>query len=254
MKTSTVAIIGAAGAMGGMLAERAEDAGFALRRLDKPLADADLAGAIPEADIVLLSVPAESVPDAAAAAARHMGGEQLMADVCSVKVKPVEAMLDAYSGPVAGTHPMFGPEPGEGPLKVAVTPGRGKGSANRAAEFMQKLGFEPFETSAAEHDRSAAFIQGLNFVTTVSYLATLSHRPEALDFVTPSFRRRLEAARKMLTQDKDMFCALFEANPYAQEAVRAFRGMLNLAAGGDVDLLAERARWWWRKDDTDGGA
>ena len=254
MRDSTVAIIGAAGAMGGMLAERAGGAGFAVRRLDKPLADADLAGAIPNAGIVLLSVPAEAVPEVAAAAARHMDGEQIMLDVCSVKVKPVEAMLDAYSGPVAGTHPMFGPEPGVGPLKVAVTPGRGEESVKRAAEFMQKLGFETFETSAEEHDRSAAFIQGLNFVTTVSYLATLSHRPEALDFVTPSFRRRLEAARKMLTRDKDMFCALFEANPYAQEAVRAFRGMLNLAAGGDVDLLAERARWWWREDDTNGGA
>lgn len=254
MNTSTVAIIGAAGAMGGMLAERAEGAGFTVRRLDKPLAEADLAGSVPDAEIVLLSVPAEAVHEAAAAAARHMSGDQLLADVCSVKVRPVEAMLDAYTGPVAGTHPMFGPEPGEGPLKVAVTEGRGKDSITRAAGFMQKLGFEPFETGAEEHDRSAAFIQGLNFVTTVSYLATLSHRPEALDFVTPSFRRRLEAARKMLTQDKDMFCALFEANPYAQEAVRAFRGMLNLAAGGDVDLLAERARWWWREDDTDGGA
>jgi prephenate dehydrogenase len=58
----------------------------------------------------------------------------------------------------------------------------------------------------------------------------------------------------MLIQDKEMFCAMFEANPHAQEAVRAFRGMLNLAAGGDVDLLAERARWWWRGDFSDGGA
>lgn len=253
MNISACAVIGARGAMGGMLAERSERAGIDVRRLDKPLVEAEVRKALAGADLVLLSVPAESVPEVAARVAPHMNGA-VMADVCSVKVKPVEAMLSAYDGPVAGAHPLFGPEPGQGPLKVAVTHGRGEEARRVVAGLMRRLGFEPFETSAAEHDRAAAFIQGLNFVTTVSYLATLSHRPEMEDYVTPSFRRRLDAARKMLIQDKEMFCAMFEANPHAQEAVRAFRGMLNLAAGGDVDLLAERARWWWRGDFSDGGA
>lgn len=253
MRIETAVIVGARGAMGGMLAERCERAGITVRRLDKAMAGPDIARALDGADLALISVPAEAVADVAASLAAHMDGTQIMADVCSVKVRPVEAMLAAYQGPVAGTHPLFGPNPPEDDLKVAVTPGRGREAVSALTEFMQRLGFEPFETTAADHDRSAAFIQGLNFVTTVSYLATLSHRPEALDFVTPSFKRRLDAAQKMLTQDKDMFCAMFEANPYAQEAVRSFRGMLNLAAGGDVDLLAERARWWWRNENTGGG-
>ena len=48
--------------------------------------------------------------------------------------------------------------------------------------------------------------------------------------------------------DKAMFAGLFEANPYSYEAVRQYRQMLNLAAAGDIDLLCQRARWWWQDE------
>ena len=45
----------------------------------------------------------------------------ILCDVCSVKVNPLAQMLEAYDGPVVGTHPLFGPEPKpEDPLRVAV--------------------------------------------------------------------------------------------------------------------------------------
>ena len=80
-------------------------------------------------------------------------------------------------------------------------------------------------------------------------LSALAGDEELLPYITPSFRRRQAAARKMLTEDGAMFCALFEANPYSHEAVRQYRQMLNVAAGGDIDLLCRRARWWWREEE-----
>ena len=53
------------------------------------------------------------------------------------------------------------------------------------------------------------------------------------------------AAEKLITKDAALFTALFEANPYSHEAVRNFRSFLNLAVGGDVDLLVRRAEAWW---------
>ena len=41
------------------------------------------------------------------------------------------------------------------------------------------------------------------------------------------------------------FTALFEANPYSHEVVRNYRNFLNIAAGGDIDLLVRRAEAWW---------
>jgi prephenate dehydrogenase len=171
-------------------------------------------------------------------------------------------MLRGFAGAVVGTHPLFGPEPAAGqPLRVAVTPGRpdggAPGSADAAAsmdEWLFRLGFEPFRTTAAEHDRALALIQGLNFVTQLAYLATAADHPEIREFVTPSFTRRLESARKMVSEDGEMFKAIFEANPFSQEAVRGFRSHLNLAAGGDVDLLLDKAGWWWRSSEDGGGA
>ena len=111
---------------------------------------------------------------------------------------------------------------------------------------MTLLGFDPFYTTADTHDAAVAQIQGLNFVTTLAYLATLAQQPEIEDFLTPSFRRRLDAAESLMNRDAEMFTGLFEANPYGQDAVRRFRNFLHVAAGGDVDLLVDHARWWWR--------
>ena len=97
-----------------------------------------------------------------------------------------------------------------------------------------------------------ARIQNMNFITNLAYFALLAGQEDLLPFLTPSFRRRQNAARKMLTEDARLFSGLFEANPHSHEAVRQYRQMLNLAAAGDIDLLCRRAQWWW--EDGAGGA
>ena len=113
------------------------------------------------------------------------------------------------------------------------------------ADWCRRLGFAPFDSGAEEHDRAAAYVQGLNFITTVAYFAAQAAGGEVQKYLTPSFTRRLTAAEKLITQDAALFTALFEANPYSHEAVRNYRNFLNIAAGGDVDLLVRRAEAWW---------
>ncbi len=249
---SDILLVGAGGRMGRLLAGRARAAGLAVRGLDAPLTPGALAREARGAELVLLAVPAAAVAEVARLCAAAMGPEQIMADICSVKVRPLAEMLAAHSGPVVGTHPLFGPDPAPDATRVAVVPGRGEAAARAVADLMARLGFTPFAATAEEHDRAVADIQGLNFITSVAYLATLAHRPELAAFITPSFRRRLDAARKMLTEDSALFAGLMDANPYTQDSVRAYRAMLNIAAGGDIELLCERADWWWH-DGPDGG-
>lgn len=246
MNIGDICLVGAEGRMGRMLAGRARAAGMGVRGVDRPLTAEAVARAASGADLVLLAVPAAALGEVAGLCAAAMEPGQILADICSVKVAPMVEMLAAHPGPVVGTHPLFGPEPAEDELRVALVPGRGDDAARAVDACLRALGFETFVTDAEEHDEAMASIQGLNFVTTVSYLATLAHRPELDRFMTPSFHRRLDAARKMLTQDSGMFSGLLEVNPYTQEAVRNFRSMLNIAAGGDIELLVERANWWWR--------
>lgn len=239
--------------MGRLLAGRARAAGLAVRGLDAPLSPEALARDARGADLVLLAVPAAAMAEVAGLCAAAMGPGQILADICSVKVRPLAEMLAAHPGPVVGTHPLFGPEPAPDATRVAVVTGRDAAAARAVADLMARLGFMPFSTTAEAHDEAMANIQGLNFITSVAYLATLAHRPELADFATPSFTRRLDAARKMLTEDSALFSGLMDANPYTQDAVRAYRSLLNIAAGGDIELLCERANWWWRQGTSGGG-
>ena len=161
-------------------------------------------------------------------------------------------MCEVWPHAVVGTHPLFGPRPAEGEeLPVAVTPAADTPdeAVRKVEDFFAALGCRCFRTTAQAHDRAMARVQNMNFITTLAYFALLAGDEELLPYITPSFRRRQAAARKMLTEDGAMFCALFEANPYSHEAVRQYRQMLNVAAGGDIDLLCRRARWWWREEE-----
>lgn len=247
-----VSIIGHAGRMGQLFSHRLCEAGCSVTGVDKPLLPHVLEKSMYAADIIMLCVPVEAMDDVLALMKPFFKPHHILMDITSVKVLPMQMMEKVHTGAVVGTHPLFGPQPTPKAMPVAVTP-----SALASEEAIQQverictlIGGAPFRTTAEEHDRAAARIQGLNFVSSVVYLATLAHDEQLLPYITPSFRRRLDAAQKMLTEDGAIFEGMFEANPYSQDAVRSFRTFLAFAAAGDVDVLLDRALWWWREDTT----
>ncbi len=260
MKIRRVAVLGGRGQMGALFVRRTREIGREARCLDtadQPLTTEVLQREVDGVDLVLLAVPLPAVEQVAQQVAAVLQPPQILADVASVKIRPMASMLEAYPGPVVGTHPLFGPDTHQGG-RVALVPGRPTtekaGGAEPEAcaavrEWFEAMGFEVFTTTAEEHDSAMAMIQGLNFVTTVSYLAALARQEETHKFLTPSFQRRLDAAHKLVTQDAELFMALFDANPYSQDAVRRYRNFLHVAAGGDMDLLVQRAGWWWGEED-----
>lgn len=253
MQLRTMTIIGANGAMGKFFKNRLQQAGLEVLSLDKPLPAELLASCLPGSDLVLLAIPAQALPPVLEQIRPYLKQDAILADICSVKTKPLELMLGSHPGPVVGSHPLFGPDPEpETSLRTALVQGRSQSALLQMQDLMQDIGLQTFFCSAKEHDRALAYIQGLNFVTTVSYLASLTEDPGLEKFLTPSFQRRLDAAQKMLTQDSELFQGLFEANPFSYEAVRKYRLFLNLAAAGELDLLQDKASWWWQ-DTKQGG-
>ena len=251
--SSPVVVIGARGQMGARFARAFRDAGHPVTEFDHPLDPDALPGAVRAAALVLLCVPITAMREVVGAVAPHLTGETILADICSVKVQPLHDMLAATGTPVVGTHPLFGPATLDAELRIAVTPGRGQEATDNLSDCFRNLGFSPFTTTADEHDRAMAYIQGLNFVTTVAYLCASPLETGIERFFTPSFGRRMEAATKMITEDASLFTTMFEANPHSLEAVRMFRSYLNVAAGGDLELLSQKALWWWRRQHDAGG-
>ncbi len=251
----TLTVVGAKGKMGRMIVARCRKEGLACHELDQPLDEAEARRVLPRSDLALLCVPAQALSEVLVRLVPMIPKGTIVADICSVKVRPLDEMLALHQGPVVGTHPLFGPVPPEGEeLRVAVCPGRGDEACRQATELMARLGFAPFNADAHDHDRAMAYVQGLNFVTTVAYLASQANHEEFARYLTPSFMRRLESARKLILEDAGLFRLLFEANPYSLEAVRSYRNYLNVAAGGDLELLVERAKGWWPEGGRPGGA
>ena len=250
---SSIVIIGAKGQMGARFVRRFREAGNPVTEFDHPLDLAALPDAVRKAALVLLCVPITAMNSVVEAVAPHLTPTTILADVCSVKVLPLTAMLERTTTPVVGTHPLFGPTTLDAELRIAVTPGRDAQASDNLSDYFRELGFTPFTTTADEHDRAMAYIQGLNFVTTVAYLCASPLETGIERFFTPSFGRRMEAATKMITQDAALFATMFEANPHSLEAVRMFRSYLNVAAGGDLELLSQKALWWWRTQHDAGG-
>lgn len=233
--------------MGQLLAGRLAAAGRMVTCLGRPLSGKVFEQAIAEADLVILSVPATAMESTLELVVPHMNGA-ILSDVTSVKVQPMHLMEKQYDGPVIGTHPLFGPVIPEGfTPKVCVTPGKNVDPAP-VVQLMKEMNFVPFVSTDREHDKGVAYVQGLNFISTVAHLAAMRQVENIEHFVTPSFERRLKSAEKMLTEDKELFETISEANPLLQETVRQFTGFLNIAAGGDLDLLTDRAQWWWRNE------
>lgn len=245
-----IVIVGCRGRMGAMLCRRGRAAGLDMRGVDVPLDDAVLAPACADAALAVLCVPAAVFAGVAATVRGHLPATAILADITSVKVQPLRQMEELWPGPVVGTHPLFGPAtPDADGLPVTITPGRTAREEDIALveAFFRALGCATFRATADEHDRAMARIQNMNFITNLAYFALLAGQEDLLPYITPSFRRRLHAAEKMLTEDGSMFTGLFEANPYSHEAVRQYRKMLNVAAAGDIELLCRRAQWWWKK-------
>jgi prephenate dehydrogenase len=247
--TDKIVVVGARGRMGSMLCARAAEKGIAVAGADIPLGPDILGPACARAVLAILCVPAAVFEDTVRAVCPHLPPQAVLCDITSVKEVPMLQMEKHWPGPVVGTHPLFGPASVVNDDKpVAVVPGRGAGAGHLALvrKFFFSIGCRVFETTAQEHDQAMARIQGVNFITTLAYFALLADSEEILPFITPSFRRRLDAAQKMLTEDAGLFAGIFNANPHSLAAVRQYRRMLNLAAGGDIELLRERAEWWWK--------
>lgn len=121
---------------------------------------------VAQADIVLLCVPVPQLGQTLSALAPHLRPGQLIADVASVKSAPAALMQNLLPDHVdlLATHPMFGPQSaatGTRGLQLVLCPLRGTSWRRRAAFLRKALGLRVLLSTPDQHDREAAFTQGL---------------------------------------------------------------------------------------------
>ncbi len=225
MTPVTVALIGGSGQMGRWFQRFFRDRGLTVLTadLDTPETPPEVAA---QADVVILSVPIPKVVAVAQEIAPHLRPDAALMDITSVKQRPLDAMLKAFPGEVVGTHPLFGPKEKsiEG-RTVVLCPGRGERWLNWLKDVLEKAGARVKVTSATEHDRLMAVVQGLSHFVLIALEKSVRQlgvsAQDLEDYSTPTFATLHRLAQRLLSQDVQLYACIQLANPANRPALRA---------------------------------
>lgn len=185
---------------------------------------AGLAELVEGASFVVLAVPVPLTRAALQDLRPHLGREQIVFDVGSVKVHPA-ADLEAELGdavPWVATHPLFGPVSlalAERPLRVVVCPSsRHPEAALRVAELYRTIGCEVIEQTPESHDRVMAHTHALTFFVAKGMIDAGAGMD--VPFAPPSFQAIARTIETVRSDAGHLFAAIQRENPFAAEARR----------------------------------
>ncbi len=168
-------------------------------------------------DVLFLCVAISAVQEVARKLATVVEPGQVVADTCSVKVKPLEWLRAELPEEVQllGTHPMFGPDSvrdAEASLPMVVTPERIDPERYRELrELFRVMGLEVREMSAEDHDREAAYTQGITHL--VGRVLADFGVPDS-EIATLGYRRLQQVMEQTCNDPYRLFLDLQHHNPY----------------------------------------
>ncbi len=182
-------------------------------------------------DVVLLCVPVQNMEAVLTQIKTHLKSGAVVLDVCSVKQKPAALMQELLpkTASIIGTHPLFGPQSGQGGiqgLEIVLCPVRAeKRTVEKTRSFLRdSLGLRVLDMTPAEHDGWMARTQALaHFVGRAAKEMDLSEAPFHL--------ATYDALLKLRDLVKDDSDALFETiqneNPDAAKQRRRLVEKMN---------------------------
>ena len=185
-----------------------------------PLQDLSTAA---QCNIVILAIPVARMSHICKKLAPHLRPGTLVVDVGSVKLAPMAVMQAELPDHVdlLGTHPLFGPQSAKQGItgcKIALCPLRGTGW-RQISTFLRKRGLQVMITTAEDHDRDMAMVQGLTHLIS-KVITDLGPLPAHL--TTASFDLLRDAIGMVQEDPPTVLHAIEVANPYARDVRRAF--------------------------------
>lgn len=212
----TILFVGGRGRMGTLYAGLCARSGHTVRCLDEgdwPQAAELCRGA----DAVVVTVPIRATEEVIARLAPHLEAGTLLADFTSRKAEPVAAMLAAHPGPVAGLHPLHGPDVQNlSKQLMIVCPGRKPEAASWLLEQFRLWGLRLAEMPAARHDEGMHLVQGLRHFLALlhgSFLTSQGFRPGAmLDMSSPIYRAELMMTGRIFAQNPELYADIVFAD------------------------------------------
>lgn len=171
-------------------------------------------------DVVIFAVPVQSLEAACKKAAPFLKESTRIADVASVKVRPLEILRTYFPDhALLGTHPIFGPQSGKDGIAglpiVFSNLSWNESEYQKVREFCSStLGLHVIERSPDEHDREMAHVMALSH-----FIGRALKHLDIKDYETNTFSyHQLVELRDLLKEDSwELFETIQKENPYAQE-------------------------------------
>jgi prephenate dehydrogenase len=171
-------------------------------------------------DAVFLCVAIGALPEVLRQIAPVLRPGQLVADTCSVKVRPLEWMREALPSGVQilGTHPMFGPDSvRDSSEHLPIVMARDRVDDATYAQWKDHftaMGLTLREMSAEAHDREAAYTQGITHL--VGRILADFGVPDST-IATLGYRRLQQVMEQTCNDPYRLFLDLQRYNPYTAQ-------------------------------------
>jgi prephenate dehydrogenase len=179
-----------------------------------------------QSDVVIPSIPSQFLPEFLKENAGHIKSGALVVDVCSVKVKPVKALLELLpeNVDILSTHPLFGPGSALNGLeghRILTYPTR---IPNERYESIKRFltdsfGLKVIEKTPEEHDKAMAYVLGLT--QSIGRASQTLDIPET-PLSTTAYDDMLDMKRIQGNDSWELFESIMIENPYALETLDEF--------------------------------
>lgn len=225
MRDSAISIIGGTGKMGALFSSVFKRAGYEVRVCGRR-SSSRCPEIIAESRIVMVSVPIRETVPVIRDITPLLTEDQLVCDLTSLKIGPVEAML-ATRASVVGLHPMFGPTVRSlAGQTIIVTPARvSEESLGALLSIFEREGARITRSTPEEHDRMMAVVQGLTHCVTLTVAETMrrldTDPEETLRYRSPVYQIEMGLVGRLLSQDPDLYGDMITMNPYVRPVLAA---------------------------------
>lgn len=171
-------------------------------------------------DIIFLCVAISAVEKVLEQIKDKIGDNTIIADTCSVKMYPVEQMKKILKPgtPILATHPMFGPDSArKGVQGLPIVLSNIRLTDEQFSywdEHFQSYGMDIYKMTPEEHDREAAYTQGVtHFIGRV--LSDLELKSSGIG--TAGYNDLLDIITQTCNDPWQLFMDLQRYNPYTKD-------------------------------------
>jgi chorismate mutase / prephenate dehydrogenase len=201
--------VGGRGGMGSLYSKFAQASGHIVRILDRDNWDEakELARGI---DVAIITVPIHATKEVIKKLGPMLSEDAILADFTSIKGDILECMLEYHNGPVAGLHPMHGPDLHNlSKQLMVVCNGRREEEYQWLTDQFALWGMRVKIVDPVRHDQAMNIVQGLrHFIALLhgSFLNQKDMKPEEiLDFSSPIYRAELMMTGRIFAQDAELY-------------------------------------------------